>query len=228
MKKILLIDIDETITHDLDYDWPGFVELVLRDLLMEKHGIDADTALGWVERMEKRTPGIGRNPFYAVRCFDMGIDAEEYYKKVMEVAKNRLTVFEDTVRTIKELRKAGYVMFIASNNCIDRAMMKLTIAGLATNRRTTYFEHIYGRDILCRSKDDPLFYKEILERENLSGDEVVMIGDDEKCDGHVPLSAGITNSVIINRTQKYPVRKDVFYRVNTFTQVIELMNGVFL
>lgn len=224
MKKCLLIDIDGTITHDPDYSPHGFVEFVLRDILMEKHKINSKEALDWVCRLEKRSPGIGMDPFYAVRHCSLGVDERVFLKRAIEAAKNRLTVFKDAAAGIKNLYKSGYKMFIASNNSINRALIKLKIAGLGTGKRTKYFEHIYGRDIIGCSKDNPEFFRSILERENFDGKNVVMIGDSETADGYVPFSAGIKNCIIVNRSQKEPIIKKAFYTVNSFEGIPQILD----
>jgi len=214
---------DGTITQSrVGYDEVGFPEFVLRDLIVEKTGIKESKALEQALRMEKSVPA--NDPFLALAKHRIGITRKDLWKRIIKDALKYFHPYEDALCMLRDLAKAGFRLYIASNVSRSRILVMLAGIGLLADLNgSRIFREIYGWELAGCLKNSPEFYRRIMAREGLAGPETVMIGDNLHDDCLSALAAGIGISVIVNRKQKEDVQKaDSVYYVKSLSLVPEL------
>lgn len=106
---------------------------------------------------------------------------------------------EEIADALYQMKSAGYELYITSNNPNCGILHKLRLAGLGTNRTAPLFNQLLGCQEMKGLKWDLHYWKNALAHTGLDGEEVATIGDDLKCDGYMPLEAGIGRAFIVNR-----------------------------
>jgi len=161
---------DKNINHELLYD-----ELV------DNMGIDIKT-----KKMKQEGPvGIKPRSFIVNVALNTMLKyeqsytkkmVEEIFNKVDEYSKNRLTEIVKTLPNVKNilenLKKSNLKITIATTDLTQRAILAMKALEL-----DSYFTDIVGADLVKNAKPNPDLVEYILQKNSLSKEEVVVIGD---------------------------------------------------
>jgi len=207
----MFVDIDGTITDnnpekkypESKLVWENPIFGVIRDVMVEK-GWDEKKAKRQIEEYASKVVWWDYPDFIA----EFNLPVEKTWEKIYEWHENYLIVYEDTVDLIKELKKMNKNLYVVSNNPIVGCLLKLKRAGLGDIKGTSYFKRILGANILKGQKHQVQLWKRAIAQVGIEPEKISIIGDNEKEDGEVPLSAGIGRAFIIRREEKRGKNKE--------------------
>ena len=208
------IDIDGTITDtnpERKYPenklvWRNPIFGVMRDVMIEE-GWDEEEAKRKIEEYADEVIWWDYPDFIA----EFNLPLEKTWERIYQWHNEYLIVYQDTVELIKRLYKMGKKLYIVSNNPIVGCLLKLKRAGLGDITGTSYFKRILGANILRGQKYQIQLWRRAIAQIGIEPEKIVVIGDNEKEDGEVPLSAGICCSFIIKREgESYKKEKIIF------------------
>lgn len=228
-KDALFIDVDGTITRsraDAPSGPPGApndvsVEWLLREAAFLQKRINRQTAGRIIRDTDESTPWAHWTDL--IRALDL--DACSFWEYAYrEACKYIEPVSEDLPAMIADLHKAGYLMFIASNNPSSGILLKLRVAGLAEMWGSSYFMQYLNPSYLRHSKDDPEFWLRALAQTGLNPARVVAIGDSWCDDVEAPLAAGIETCIHLDlRRGQAPQCEGSVWRVGSWRQIARLL-----
>jgi len=93
---------------------------------------------------------------------------------------------EGVVQMLKELKKAGIPMYIATNGFHDVQKVKLSTSGL-----TPFFRRLYSPQVLKCRKPDPAYFQGMLRDAGVEAENAVMVGDEASMDVFPAQALGI-------------------------------------
>jgi len=210
--KAFFIDIDGTLTDGADphpyaktttiWSNPNFG--VICDALAAKEGIRFDEA---AERLRKVADKIvwWDYPHFVA---EFQLDARPIWDRILELQQDFLMAYADGEQMVKKLKRRGFRLYIVSNNPTFGCLLKLHRLGLADPTGTPWFDRLLGADIIRGQKSQPGHWYKALAHSNYRGEEVVVIGDNPREDGEVPLAAGLGYAVIVRRDQRDKVMRN--------------------
>jgi phosphoglycolate phosphatase-like HAD superfamily hydrolase len=219
--NIVLLDIDGTIVHTSGADCA--LCDALYDCVARKHGIDRRVAAEHVHAVFD--PGE-QDP--APYLAELDIDPVAYRRRAMDMMRERAIVYDDAVELIRQLKVRDVRMYPATTNGPTAIIVKLALAGLADINGATCFEDLFGGSTVCPAgKSGPAFYTAILRRIGATGDDVIMIGDDQQHDVDDAHAAGIRQTVLIDRSQTdaWVANNGSGLRVRSLTEIISIISG---
>ena len=118
--------------------------------------------------------------------------AREVYNKWFKWSK----LYSDVMPFLRFLDKNNYIIVVSSNNLSDdvyKVLKKMSIINI--------FKHIFTPDKIGFLKFYPQFYRKIIRFFDVSGREILHVGDNLKNDYIPAIKAGL-NSILLNRTNK--------------------------
>jgi FMN phosphatase YigB (HAD superfamily) len=218
--KAVLLDIDETIVTS-EAETINYFNEVLVEMISEKEGIEKEEAKAKVIEAEKKC--IRGDAFFAAAHLGFLMD-EVFEKSLLWMEKNGFRTYPDALRFIHKAHSMGLRLFTLTNNGAMGVLIKLLPSGLANRQGESLFEKFYGDDSLGDSKANSEVYKRFLEKEELYGNEVLMIGDNRRQDGENAIAGGIKNVAIIDRGQTDAIRNEgEMIVVNDLENLIQLI-----
>lgn len=222
-KKDIFIDIDGTIVEDIScYTEVGYFEYALSNILTKKYSLSPSDSLKEVLKAEEKV--MGKDPFLALSFLGFEVSEGALWKEILKIQKKVLKIYPDAVWLIKKLYNTGDNLYIYTNNTVNRALAKLTCAGLANRTVSKYFKKIYGYDFAGCQKDSSDFYHKILRDREFNMENIVIVGDDPVCDMKIPAEVGIKKFIIVNREQRESIiEKDGSYFVNDLKLAFEIL-----
>ena len=150
------------------------------------------------------------------------LDPIVVWQEMRQVHKDMLYVYEDAVEMVKHLHSLGKNLYIVSNNPVTGCLLKLGVASLADLSGTPYFKRIFGTNVTRGMKSQVPMWRRIVANLGVEPSKIVIIGDSIKEDFEVPRSAGIGNTIIVDRkSEKTAQECDGYIAVNSLT----LVNG---
>jgi len=214
--EYFFIDIDGTITDnnperkypESKLVWKNPIFGVIRDVMVEE-GWDGEEAKRKIEEYADEVVWWDYPDFIA----EFNLPLEKTWERIYNWHNEYLIVHQDTVELIKRLYKMGKNLYIVSNNPIVGCLLKLKRAGLGDITGSSYFKRILGANILRGQKHQLQLWKRAIAQIGVEPEEIAVIGDNEKEDGDIPLSAGISCSFIIKREgESYKKEKIIFVK----------------
>lgn len=208
--KTLFVDIDATITDFLkpfpDDFFVGRQPMfsIFRDLMVEEKGwakddaekaiIDyADTVIWWD---------------YPDFIAEFDLPLQMCWKRLISRHSEYLSVYKDTVRTIKELQNSDIKLYIVSNNPYAGCLLKLHRAELGEITGTTYFEGILGANLLRGQKSQPELWRRAIAHAACEPGSIATLGDHPVEDAEIPLRCSIGHAFILRRDLSESIRHD--------------------
>jgi HAD superfamily hydrolase (TIGR01549 family) len=222
----VLIDIDGTLTYQRNprsLKGPvNYPNMILTEMLAEKLRVPLDEALEKVINAEE--PCGRKDAFFAVRNNPQwGITEDVHWNKCVQWQKKHLFFYKDAIYMVKELKKKGFTLFIASNNGVKAILLKLSRARLATRDGSQCFSGLFGDDLAGCQKNNPDYFRRLVERTKIVPEESVMIGDSIEQDFLMPREAGFNKVIIINRKQKERILRQEAVFVNSLKTVPRIL-----
>jgi len=186
MIKTYLFDLDDTLIDTSIYArlYPKIISLIERKKTLKGAELD----------MKAISFGLKKNKFgrwdTGDLCGGLGL-LEEYYAE-LETAIEIESVLHDTVEGIfAKLKKKGMKIGIVSNS-----MQRTIQAYLTKYKLAKYVDFIFSsEDAGCR-KDNDLYWKKLIEKQQLKPQECLMVGDDELEDVQIPAKFGFKTFLI--------------------------------
>ena len=151
------------------------------------------------------------------------LPADEAWRRMRAWHRRHLVVYADAVTAVRGLAAAGHAVHIMTNNPYTGALLKLERAGLCSLANTAPFAWIHCSNLHRGQKGREEYWRRAVTATGLPREDIVMIGDHPHEDCAVPRQAGITRSVLVDRAQVEPVRKNgAAVVVNSLERVLEL------
>ena len=153
-----------------------------------------------------------------ITYFDL--DPIAVWQEMRQVHQDMLYVYEDAVEMVKHLHSLEKNLYIVSNNPVTGCLLKLEVAGLADLSGTQYFKRIFGTNVTRGMKSQVPMWKRIVANLGVEPSEIVIVGDSIKEDFETPHSAGIGNTIIVDRKSNNNTEyHDGYVVVNSLNQV---------
>jgi len=205
------IDIDGTITDnnpDKKYSaeklvWGNPVLGVIRDVMVEE-GWSPEEAKSKIEEYAHTIIWWDYPDFIA----EFNLPVGKTWARIYDWHYQYKIFYSDTVELIKALNKKKKKLFIVSNNPVVGCLLNLKVAGLGEITGSRYFKRILGANILRGQKSQRELWKKAIAQIGAEPEEIVNIGDNEREDGDIPVSAGIGTAVIIKRDITERIRRE--------------------
>ena len=122
----------------------------------------------------------------------IGCDPHGFAQSLADELTHSIRPLADAVETARQLHARGYHLFPATTNGRTMCLAKLVVAGLCESNATGCFEDYFGgADLVAEGKTSARFYNTLLDRIELTGAEVCMVGDDPHADVTLARAAGI-------------------------------------
>ena len=139
----------------------------------------------------------------------MKIISEKEFAK--EVIDNYINVEKDVqylncklMNKLKKYKQNGYKIFIVSDFYCGKEVLKQWLANLGV---LDLFDNIYVSCDYMKTKLKGDLYTHILSENNISPDEVIMIGDSKHSDNIVPRSLGMTSKKLKDRNKYFCIKE---------------------
>lgn len=173
MKKLIIFDLDDTLIH-LDMDWAKVKSEVLA--LAKRSGVEVDHE----QHLIKMSNIVAERP-------DLKPAVDEIYRKNEAgcVIRKSYAVYHEMVSLVRELKKKGLILAIASGNHSKNIEEILRHIGLSG-----YFVAVVGRDRAKRSKPFPDQITAIIQKTKISRKNALFIGDSQN-DFETAKAAGV-------------------------------------
>lgn len=219
--KVILCDIDDTITtFDNGYnsnDYVAEIFTVFATALAEKEDISLGDAQTKIRAYADDLIWWDYPDFIC----DFGLPSVPAWKEIRKIHLEHMSFFDDAVVMIKALHKAGKEMCIISNNPLTGCLLKLEIAGLANLNGSKYFPRIFGTNILRGMKSQIPLWNRAIASLGVCPSEIITIGDSVKEDFVNPQTAGIGNTIIIDRSSDVAKEEcNGYLKVNSLDLII--------
>lgn len=222
---VALIDIDGTITasrRESDFAVSPLEHLAA--LLMQRNSVSREEALARIRSAgDVETSCLGN----FLETLDIPVDL--YWHELRADIEQGITIPEDAVFFIKELKNKNIRLFSATTNSRMVTLLKLSVGGLGDIDGSPYFDGFFGGDTFGdpQGKFSPQFFPSILKSGGFDLARTLMIGDDLKWDMRYALEAGIAHVAIINRQQTRPLLlKDGAMFVNSLKVIYNMIEPV--
>jgi len=205
------IDIDGTITDNNPTKkypeeklvWNNPIFGVIRDVMVEE-GWKPEEAKRKIEEYADKIIWWDYPDFIA----EFNLPLEKTWKRIYNWHYEYKIVYHDTVEMVEELYKRGKNLFIVSNNPIVGCLLNLKVAGLGDITGSKYFKRVLGANILRGQKHQIELWKRTITQIGVKAENIANIGDNEKEDGDIPISAGLTTTIIIKRDLPIKIKKE--------------------
>lgn len=201
----VLIDMDDTISYAKPGGAGGGGRQFLKELTLlvaEQDGVSEEEALG-------RIDAVGDTETVCLFSFlpDLGVSPEVYWKRMQEVLRDTVAVYEDAIVLLRFLRERGIKVYSATTNSKAAMLAKLAVADLATMEGSPYFTGFFGGDAFGDplGKFSPDYFPSILNAAQFDRESTLMIGDSPLQDLAPALAAGIRHVVLVDRSQEEPL-----------------------
>ena len=199
--KIVLFDIDDTITYGVPRTEPRSDNVFLKALLeamMDVHGLNPDKALEIIFReFDPYNEDVSKH------LETLNVDRRTYWRYLLPQVRRSVGVYPDAVETVRELHGRGWRLFTATTNGRMACLAKLAVGGLADQDGSAYFEDVFGgSDVVPDGKSGPHFFRAVLKRIGAWPNEVIHVGDHPDNDLVNALEAGIRQVVLPRRNQQ--------------------------
>ena len=127
----------------------------------------------------------------------LDLEASSFWEHAFERERAALGPVEPELsRHLRALDRAGWTLFITSNNPSSGICHKLRLAGVAEIWGSPLFrQYLSPCDLHCM-KAEPAFWRRCLAHTGLPADAVTVIGDNPHDDAAAPRTAGIARSVL--------------------------------
>jgi FMN phosphatase YigB (HAD superfamily) len=220
--KIILCDIDDTITSFKgDYNAEDYVNEIFSlfaSALAEKNHISFAEARQQVDDYAAKLIWWDYPDFIA----EFELPHEPVWQALRQIHQQRLIVFDDAVAMIKAFYKRGKTMCIISNNPVTGCLLKLEVAGLAEMHGSKYFTRIFGTNVTKGIKNKLTTWQRTIATLGVSPAEMITIGDSFKEDFEIPHTAGVEQTVIIDRASaKATEVYEGYIRVNNLMEITQ-------
>ena len=212
MKKLIMFDLDGTL---LPMDEEVFAKAYFKELCrkMAPHGYDPQLL---VSTLWEGTAAMVRNDgtrtneeaFWEIFCKNFSAEVkerdyplfEQFYLNEFANARSSCGFAEEAAEVIRMCENAGKRIILATNPIFPAAATKARIgwAGL----RPEQFEWITTYENSCHAKPDPEYYRDLLKKAGVEGNECVMIGNDAREDlaaAEAGIDVFILTDCLINR-----------------------------
>ncbi|MDD2655198.1 MAG: HAD-IA family hydrolase [Candidatus ainarchaeum sp.] len=159
MPKLFVFDLDDTLIH-LWIDWNGAVK---REILecMEKDGLKLDPSEDIVLVSENASNTAERKK---------AVDGIFWKYEGACLGNGEFSIYAQASGILRELRKRGHKVAIASNNTLQLIQGALEAAGIEVDA-------VRGRDTVKKAKPHPDMLFSIMDELRFSRDDTIMVGD---------------------------------------------------
>lgn len=149
---------------------------------------------------------------YRILC-KVGVKNYEIAKEVYDKWFKWSKLYNDAISLLKFLDKNKYIIVISSNNLskdVHNVLKNMSILNM--------FKYIFTPDKIGFLKIYPQFYERIIDFLQVSGEEILHVGDSLKNDYVPAIKAGL-NSILLNRANKIYGEN-----IRTIKNLVELIN----
>lgn len=122
---------------------------------------------------------------------------DDFYRHDFDASKVATYDNEDARVLIDKLKNIGLRLILATNPVFPLCAVETRLAWIGLNKSDFEFITTYENMGLC--KPNPAYFKEVLKRNNLKAEDVIMIGNDVNDDIKPCLSIGI-DSILVTDT----------------------------
>ena len=202
--KNVLMDVDGTMTEEKE-NWHVLQtppHEILTALLMKKHKISRGAALKLIN---------AAGDINVMCLFDLldklEIPKGTYWNLVKNDIKKYISIPEDVVYFIKDLKAKGIKLFSATTNSRMMTLLKMSINGLATIDGSPYMSGFFSGNSFNdpKGKFSENFFPSIIKHGGFDPDTTMMIGNEIERDLEPALKTGIKHVVIIDKKQALPL-----------------------
>jgi phosphoglycolate phosphatase len=159
MPKLFVFDLDDTLLH-LWIDWNGAVKKEVLEYA-EKEGLKLDPSEGMVYVSEKASNTAERKK---------AVDGIFWKYESACLGKYEYSVYAQAGGILRELRKRGHKVAIASNNTLQLIQGVLESSGIEVDA-------IRGRDTVKKAKPHPDMLFSIMDELRFTREDTIMVGD---------------------------------------------------
>ena len=200
MIKAILFDLDGTLLPN-DEELFGKLYFSAFSRKMAEYGYDPKLFLEGMQEGakamilnngEETNETVFKREFNKVNNRDVNKDEDiinDFYNNEYKECYPALGKDEYAVEALKECKRKGLKVILASNPLFPR--IAYLNRAIYNNLLEEYFDEITSYDLYHYAKPNPKYYQEILDRNNLKPDEVIMFGDSLKQDIIPASSIGI-------------------------------------
>jgi putative hydrolase of the HAD superfamily len=198
----VIFDLDDTLYRYRRFQLGGFAAVAA--YLARHHGIDPWRAVRCLVRASHGA-ARGRELQVCLAAFRLPQGLLPTLVRIVREHHPRLRLRAAVVRTLDDLRGAGFRLAVLTNGPREIQARKIGALGLARYVDSVVFATEHGSRT---GKPDPAPFREVLTRLSVSPARAVMVGDDERCDIEGGRSAGLRTVRLVTRTLDVPSGAD--------------------
>ena len=227
MKKLIisdvLVDMDGTISKIESTD---FILDTLQEILIEKDKISSVKANKIITETIKKKKHLADYWKKFALAEELGVPEQELWERVVLWLKGNSCCYPDAIDMVKNLYKKKLNLHLATNARDPWLRARLIFCGLGNEKGPHYFKNLFNRDSGFTEKNNPGYYRKVLQKLEVNPEYVLMVGDSIEQDLYHAHSGGIKNVVIIHRAQKEKIIVSDAIYVNDLRVVLELIKVV--
>jgi FMN phosphatase YigB (HAD superfamily) len=226
--RALFIDIDNTLCREIPDAQPATTFLgqgllqAMVDFAIDTRGLPREQAEDIVRTVQATLRWWHWTDFIIA----LDLDAAAFWEFAYARERRSLGPVEPGLhRAMAALKRAGWDLFITSNNPSSGILHKLRLAGLAEIWGSPYFnQYLSPCDLHCM-KGEPEFWKRALAHTGLPAAAVTVVGDNPHDDVAAPRMAGIASAVLYAPTPPgQPVPDDVPV-AGSWPEIVDVLTG---
>ena len=212
MVKVLIFDMDGTLIDTDEIIYRTWKELFL-EYKPKDYVIDREVARTF------SGPPVEQSINFAFPELDPDFVLKEYRKRTAKYYEDCLKMFPGELEIIHKLHDDGYIFCVATSK-----NKEMTIKCLETYGIKDYFTYVLTSSDPFKHKPDPDMLNFIIEKLNVSKDEVVMIGD-TKFDYLAAKNAGVKCILFTGSPRKYEEDIKPFAFTPTYEKMYEIIKN---
>jgi putative hydrolase of the HAD superfamily len=143
--------------------------------------------------------------------------AEQLSEDFLNMTTARFSLLEGAEELVRYLAKK-YPLTVVTNGFVEVQYEKFDKSGL----RDCFAHIVLSEEVGCQ-KPNPRIFEEVLRMNNLSAEDVVMIGDSWTSDIQGAINAGIDQIWIRKSKDPLPEGQSATYLVHTLSEVMEIL-----
>ena len=213
--KYISFDLDDTLCDQDHFDTIFWNETIPK-LFAKKHNLGFKKAKNKVDESFKNKD-MNEPDWWRPSFWFNHFKFEENHIDILNHLAKDIKIFDDVKPCLDILKKEGFKLIVLTHSVHEFVDLKMKAESISV-----YFDVVFSTiDDFHMVKKDPKVYQLLLEKLNISSDDIIHIGDNKVYDYDSPKKFGI-KSFLLDRSKKLS-GDDIVHDLNEFVEEVNLL-----